>query len=125
MASNSSGLYIEADRNRFSGPFSITIGEADGDDVTVAANDVVRFKVGRGNETPLLDVGSDAATANGSTATAGNPTVVSLVAADLSFPMGVYDCEVSIWDTSQTVLKKAERGCFLLRESMGGNVGGA
>lgn len=125
MASNSSGLYIEADRNRFSGPFSITIGEADADDATVASNDVVRFKVGRSNETPLVDIGSNAATANGSTATAANPTVVSLEAADLTFPAGIYDCEVSIYDTSETAIKKAERGVFVLRESMGGTVGGA
>lgn len=125
MASNSSGLFIEADRNRYSGPFDISIGEADGDNVTIAADDVVRFKVGRGNEIPLLDIGSDEATAAGSTLTAENPAALEMVAGDLSFPAGIYDCEVSVWDKSQTQLKKAERGVFALRESMGGNVGGA
>lgn len=125
MASNSSGLYIEADRNRFSGPFDITIGEADGDNATVESNDVVRFKIGRGNETPLLDFGSDAATAAGSSCTAANPTELSLGSGDLGFQAGIYDCEVSIYDSSQTKIKKAERGVFVLRESMGGNVGGA
>lgn len=125
MSSNHSGLYIEADRNRFSGPFTITIGEADGDDAAIASDDVVRFKVGRGNETPLLDIGSDAATTAGSSCTAANPTELELVAADLTFKAAIYDCEVSVWDQSQTKLKKAEKGIFVLRESMGGNVGGA
>ena len=122
MASNSSGLYLVADRSRFN-QWSITIGEADGDDATIAANDVVRVKIGRAGDTPLLEVESDAATANGSQTTAANPTVLSIEAEDLAFAAGVYDVEVSIWDTSEERIKKAERGVFVLRDSMGGEVG--
>lgn len=120
---NSSGLMVTADRRRKS-IHQITIGEADGDDVTVAANDNVRIKIGRaGDLTPILEIESDAATANGSVCTAANPTELTLFGADLTAPAGIYDIEVAIVDTSEgDKIKKAERGIFVLRESMGGDV---
>ena len=121
MASNSSGLDIVADRLRHN-QFVITIGDALGDDADVTASDVVRFKVGRLGDTPLLEVESDAATSNGSTITAANPTTLNIEGADVSFPAGVYECEVTIWDTSESRIKKAERGIFQLRDSMGGDI---
>lgn len=122
-AANSSGLQVVADRRRKS-VHVITIGEADGDDVTIADNDNVRVKIGRaGDLTPLLEVQSDSATANGSVCTAENPTELTLFGEDLTFPVGIYDIEVSIVDTSDNdKIKKAERGIFVLRESMGGTV---
>jgi hypothetical protein len=121
--SNSSGLFITADRNRYSGPYDITIGEADGDDAVIAPEDNVRVKIGRGTGTPLLEVQSDAATSNGSTCSAANPTALSLEAADLTFPAGIYDIEVAIVDASDSNrIKKAELGVFVLRESLGGAV---
>ena len=117
---NSSGLQVVADRNR-KNVFEITIGEADGDDVVVAAGDNIRVKIGRGNQTPLLEVQSDIATANGSVCTLANPTEVTLAAADLTFQAGLYDIEALIVDASESdAPKKAERGIFHLRESMGG-----
>lgn len=121
MASNSSGVDLIADRLRFN-QWSITIGEADGDDATVAANDIVRAKIGRIGDTPLLEVESDEETDNGSTITAANPTTLSIEGADLDFPAGIYEVEISIWDTSEERIKKAERGIFQLRESMLGDV---
>ena len=120
---NSSGLMVVADRRRKS-THVITIGEADGDDVSVAANDVVRIKIGRaGDLTPLLDVESGTATDNGSICTAANPTELTLFGEDLIFPTGIYDIEVSIVDTSDAnKMKKAERGIFVLRESVGGEI---
>lgn len=120
--SNSSGLYLTGDRNRFN-QWEIEIGEADGDDSIVASNDVVRVKIGAPGRTPLLEVESDAATANGSTTTADNPTTLSLESSDVAFQAGVYDIEVSIWDTSESRIKKVERGVLCLRESMAGEVG--
>jgi uncharacterized protein with beta-barrel porin domain len=120
---NSSGLMVVADRRRKS-VHQITIGEADGDDVVVAANDNVRIKIGRaGDLTPILEIESDAATANGSVCTAANATELTLFGADLTAPAGIYDIEVAIVDTSDgDKIKKAERGIFVLRESMGGDV---
>ena len=121
MASNSSGLHLVADRLRFN-QFSITIGEADGDDAVVAASDIVRVKIGRLGDTPLLEVQSDVATANGSVTTAANPTVLSIEGPDLPFKAGIYEVEASIWDTNEGRLKKVERGVFQLRDSMGGDI---
>lgn len=120
---NSSGLQVVGDRRRKS-VHVITIGEADGDDVAIAANDNVRIKIGRaGDLTPLLEVQSDSATVNGSTCTATNPTELTLFGEDLTFPLGLYDIEASIVDTSDNnKIKKAERGIFILRESMGGDI---
>ena len=121
MASNSSGLDLVADRLRFN-LFSVTIGEADGDDATVSPTDVVRIKIGRLGDAPLLEVESDAATANGSQCTAANPTVVSIEGPDLTFKAGFYEVEASIWDENEGRMKKVERGVFELRDSMGGDI---
>jgi hypothetical protein len=120
---NSSGLVIRAERRRKS-THEVTIGEADGDDVSVASNDNVRVKIGRaGDLEPLLEIESDAATGNGSSCTAANPTELVLAAADLTFPAGLYDIEVAVVDTSEgDKIKSAERGVFILRDSMGGDV---
>lgn len=120
---NSSGLQIRAERRRKS-VHDITIGEADGDDVTVANNDNVRIKIGRGGDVnPLLEIQSDNPTSAGSVCTAVNPTELTLFGEDLTFPAGIYDIEVAIVDTSDSdKIKSAEKGIFILRESMGGAI---
>ena len=121
-AANCSGLQIVADRLRQT-EFEIGIGEADCDDVTLAANDNVRVKIGRTGDTPILDIQSAAPTAGGSSCTVANPTVLTLSAADMIFPAGIYDIEVAIVDVSQgSAIKKAERGILVVRDSMGGAV---
>ena len=122
MASNSSGLQLVADRKRW-GQWSITIGEADGDDATVASNDIVRAKIGRMGDGMLLEVESDSGAGSDETnITAANPTVLTIFGTDLTFAAGIYDVEISIWDTSQDAMKKAERGIFILRDSMEGDI---
>ena len=118
---NSSGLQVEADRLRKS-VHVITIGEADGDDVVVAANDIVRIKIGRLGKAPILEIASDVATAEGSICTAANPTELTLMGADLSFRAGIYDIDATIYDTSEGKAKKVENGVFILRESMLGDL---
>ena len=118
---NSSGLQVEADRLRKS-VHVITIGEADGDDVVVAANDIVRIKIGRLGKAPILEIASDVATAEGSICTAANPTELTLMGADLSFQAGIYDIDATIYDTSEGKAKKVENGVFILRESMLGDL---
>ncbi len=118
---NSSGLQIEADRLRKS-VHVITIGEADGDDVVVAGNDIVRIKIGRLGKAPILEIASDVATAEGSICTAANPTELTLMGADLSFQTGIYDIDATIYDTSVGKAKKVENGVFILRESMLGDL---
>jgi len=111
------GLYVVADKSRFN-KFSITLYEPDGTESFIRADDIVRVKVGRVGDGLLLEVASNAATANGSTTTAANPTVLSMEAADVAFPAGVYDVEVDVWDIIELRFKKAERGIFVLRDSM-------
>lgn len=119
---NDGGLFIEAERNRKS-EHEILIGEADGDDATIAPTDNVRVKIGRAGETPQLEVQSDSATAAGSQCTAANPTVLTLAAGDLAFASGIYDIEAMIVDASDSdAPKSAERGIFVLKETMGGVV---
>ena len=118
---NNTGLQPVADRLRKC-VFEVLIGEADGEDAAIASQDNVRVKIGRSTATPLLEVQSNEETANGSICTAENPTTITLMGPDLSFPAGLYDIEVSIWDTSEEAMKKAERGVFVLRESMGGEI---
>lgn len=122
MAANNTGLLIEAERLRKS-VHSVTIGEADGEDASVAPDDNVRLKVGRAGEAPLLEIESAEATPAGSSCTAANPTTVTLAAADLSFPPGIYDCEIVIIDRSESEVAKApSRGVFILKESFLGAV---
>lgn len=119
---NDTGIFIVADRNRKS-THQILIGEADGDDAEIASNDNVRIKIGQAGQTPVLEIESDAATANGSQCTAANPTVLTLAAADLSFQAGIYDIEALVVDTSDgDKPKKADQGIFHLRETFGGDV---
>jgi hypothetical protein len=119
---NDTGIFVVADRLRYS-QHEILIGESDGDDASIASNDNVRIKIGREGQTPLLEVESDAATANGSRCTAANPTVLSLAAADLAFQAGLYDIEALVVDTSDSDRpKKAEQGIFHLRETLAGDV---
>ena len=111
-------LYLTADRGRFN-EWEITIGDAAGGNAVIAANDIVYAKIGRTGDELLFEVGSDADTANGSSITAENPTTLGIAEDDIDFPSGIYDIEVCIMDTSEQRMKKAERGVFVLRDSMG------
>mgnify|MGYP001600201667 CR=1 FL=1 len=98
------------------------VGEADGDDVVVANNDIVRIKIGRLGKSPILEIASDDPTDEGSTCTAANPTELTLMGADLPFQAGIYDIDATIFDTSEAKAKKVENGVFILRESMLGDL---
>ena len=107
--------------------------ESDGTTVVaLAADDVVRFKIGRGSAAPHLDVGSDAATADGSIVTIDDvgdedtaaQYTVTLNEDDLAdVPAGTYDVELSVYDASEGVLKLVEQGCMHVLAAMAGEVG--
>ena len=119
---NNTGLYLTADRARKSS-HEVGIGEADGDDVTIATGDKVRVKIGRGKATPLLEFSSSSAASAGSTCTAANPTVITFEAGDMTMKAGIYDIEVVIIDASESnAPKKCEMGVIVIAESMGGVV---
>ena len=114
-------IFISHYRRR-TAAYEITITDADGVAVTFAAGDKVRVKIGRNGETPLLDLSSAAASANGSTLTAANPTQLYLAQGDAAATAGVYDIEASIVDSSDSKIKHAETGVFVLHDTPLGGV---
>lgn len=109
-------VFMTAYRRR-TGVFDITITEADGSLVELVAGDKIRVKIGRSGAVPLLDLSSDAPSANGSTLTAANPTRLYLTGDDATAYPGVYDAEVSVVDASDGKIKHADTGVFVLHET--------
>lgn len=123
-------------RNRTS-DYTVTLYQAD--DVTgvaVAAEDVIRVKIGRGNAaTPNLDIDSVAATANGSLCTVTQLTApakfnLRLAQGDLSaLSPGAMDLEILVVDASDAVdgsakaIKHAQQGVFHVIGQMSGDIG--
>lgn len=116
------GLNITAYRNRTS-IRTITITDADGDNVVIAETDVVRVKIGRGGEVPLLDLDGVETTSNGSGCTNANPTTLTLDNDDMTMVAGIYDIEVMVVDDSdRDSPKQAENGVFTVLETQLGDV---
>lgn len=115
-------IFISAYRNRTCLQ-QVTITDSDGNTVTFANGDVMRIKIGEAGKTPELDLDSAEASEAGSTVEAANPSDVLFHEDDLTFDAKVYDLEASIWDASQSVLKHADKGVFVLHETQTGEVG--
>jgi len=98
------------------------MADVNGDAVTIASGDAVRVKIGRNGETPILDLSSAAASANGSTLTAANPATLYLVQGDATATPGAYDLEAAVVDASESKIKHAETGVFVLHETPLGGV---
>lgn len=105
---------------------TFTMKDSADTNVTVADTDVVRVKIGRQGSTPILDLGSDAASGNGTTVQRANPFEVAFAAADVTLlKAGVYDVEILVVDDSESgdPPKHAEHGVCTVHETMGGDVG--
>lgn len=102
----------------------ITFKDADGDTVTLHANDKVRIKIGRSLTTPLVDLSSDAASALGSTVTKVNPVTLELSAAEMgAISPGVYDIEALVVDSADdSEIKLAEQGVFSVISTQAGGI---
>lgn len=112
--------------------FTVTLYESDGSTgIELAPTDVVRAKVyRRGQATPVLDLDSAAASANGSTIsitqlTAPATADVKIVGSDTaSLDTGPYSFEISIVDDSDSDrIKHAETGVLWVQPSGGGDTG--
>lgn len=103
----------------------IVIKGADGAVVTPGANDVVRIKVGRIRQVPILDLDSASASANGSTITKGASNRVSIVQADMDLlPAGVYSFEVSLVDNADSqAIKHVDNQILVVQDTQLGDVG--
>ena len=116
---------------------TVTLTENDGTtSVTLAADDVVRFKMGRRpGALPDLDIDSAGATANGSKVTidergpspAASVTIRLAQGDTVNLVPTVYDAEVTVVDNSETApvdaIKHAEFGTVHLEETLGGSIG--
>lgn len=109
----------------------ITIKDADGATVTPGANDVVRIKVGRVRQAPILDLDSAAASSNGSTVAKNTPSSgsnrVSIVQADMDLlSPGVYSFEVSLVDNADSqAIKHVDNQILVVQGTQLGDVGTA
>lgn len=102
---------------------SLSLNDKDGNAITLSSQDVIRLKIGRDGMTPVVDLSTKAATANGSSLTWANPTVLMLKQGDLTFAAGVYDLEVLLIDYSQNAaVKLAAKGIFTLHDAQLGEV---
>ena len=79
--------------------------DEDGDVVSLGANDVVRVKIGRRRQTPILDLDSAANSANGSSITKNSPSAnfarVLIHEDDMALlEPGTYSFEFAIYDNA-------------------------
>ncbi len=113
--------------------YQFTLRDANSDGVLISASDVVRFKLGRGdNATPDLDLRSGDATGNGSTITIDQLTAPAKAtvriaqndAAELA--PGTYRGELLLVDDSEDApadaIKLASLGVVYVVGGLGGNV---
>lgn len=118
-------IFIMAYQNRATTE-EIDLLKANGDPITLAANDKVRVKIGRGQQLPLLDIVSGTNLGGGTSVTKANPAVLSLYPADLAaanIPPGVYDIEAIVIDSADSDRAKiADEGVFVLSGTMLGAI---
>lgn len=115
-------LFLTAHKRRtFS--FQVTVLDSAGVASVFASGDVMRVKIGRNLAVPVLDLDSAAASANGSTVSAANPTTIRLDQDDIDITPGILDIEVGIVDDSDSdALKHAEKGVFNLVGTQAGDI---
>lgn len=110
-------------KNRWS-RYTITILQSDGTNYVYEANDVIRVKIGREGSTPLLDLSSKAASANGSTVAAANPCAVSIYPDDIALlDAGVYEMEAIVVDDTDDQPKHVNSFPVVVIDTQTGNTG--
>lgn len=107
----------------------ITIKDSASATVVPGVNDVVRIKIGRTGQTPLLDLDSAAASAGGSTVLKNTPSSgvnrVQISQTDMdALAPGVYSFEVSLVDNADAqAIKTVDHRVLVVRSTMTGDVG--
>jgi hypothetical protein len=97
--------------------------------ISPGTNDVVRIKIGRIGQTPLLDLDSAVASAGGSTIAKNTPSAginrVQISQVDMStLKPGVYSFEVALVDNADAqAIKTVDHQIFVVRSTMAGDVG--
>lgn len=117
-------IFTKAFRARVA-DFTITLLDTDGTESTISAGDVVRIKIGRTGDTPILDLDSAANSSNGSSVGSINPIELHIDQVDMAlFSPGLYDLEIAIVDSSVgNKIVNVEMGVFLVLDSPDGDIG--
>lgn len=125
----SRSVLVTAYRNRTI-DLLLSLYESDGSTPFVlAANDNVRVKIGRGTDSPLIEVDRDASPAGSKTTFAAGSNSVTLRIAQgdtANLAAGSYDLEVLVIDDSESsppdAAKHVQYGVFSLLPTMGGDI---
>lgn len=126
---SSRSVLVSAYRNRTIDLF-VSLYESDGSTPFVlGAGDNVRVKIGRGGDSPLLEIDRDPSPAGSKTtfAAGSNQVTMRIAQGDTSgLAPGSYDLEVVVVDdsesTPQDAAKHVQYGVFSLLQSLGGDI---
>lgn len=98
---------------------TVTVYSPSSEVVVFTPTDVFRLKIGRSGEAPILDLDSDAPSANASTVQDANPSNVRITADDLALlSPGTYDMEAAIYEGDDGRLRAATPGVMHIVETM-------
>lgn len=101
----------------------ITVCDAAGDAVVLQSDDYMRVKIGHEQGDPVLDIKAGEDTTNGSGFPNTNPFVLTLARADLAkLNRGIWNLEVSLYDSSTEHFYFAQEFQLEVRGSQGGNI---
>jgi hypothetical protein len=99
--------------------YRLTLLDRKGEQLPIQSSNLVRIKVGRDNDVTVLDVRSDAATANGSTVTATNPMDLVLHQDDTLIAATIYDIEIAIEDADELRIHLAHGSLAMIDTQLG------
>ena len=101
----------------------ITVCDTAGNAVALAANDFLRVKIGKEQNTPVLDLKSGVPSTNGSSFPTSNPFVLTLKRADIAiFNRGIWNLEVSLFDDSASHFYFAQEFQLEVRGTQAGDI---
>ena len=96
--------------------YTFTITDSAGDVIQPQAGDILRVRIHRAGQSPVLIVLSSENTSNGSSLSFGVSSVLTLVAADLDIPAGTYSMSLDYYDLSETEWKGVDEHVFFVEE---------
>jgi hypothetical protein len=106
---------------RRTGRALISVVDSSGNKIRIFDTNHIRVKIGRSGLRPILDLNDEVATSNGSYVTNENPILLHIDSADLVFPAGIYDIQVSVLDNLDAEnMSFLSRGRFILHNSVSG-----
>lgn len=112
-------------RNSRAREWDFTIYEDDGTtEIVLAADDIVRVKIGANGAVPVLDLSSIDPAEVTFTTDSGDCVLMLTEAQVAALGVGAHDMEVNVYDESEDKLKNASYGVLFVHPTMLGDVGG-